>query len=324
MNNSQNSIRVPFDFTVDPRVFESRRLPERSLRRQLPRRAERRACSPTCRYSQKTFGFRGTGGTSTALNDSPFIGLSQLVHLQRAVLRRHRSGESRQLAGRRQPVVRPAHRQLRAATTSRAASRSSTAIAPAATRRVPPDYVFYADYLADAGGAPVLRPAGAVHPGVRPGCRASTRTGWRRAAPSSTSRTTSFYMQDRWRGHRHLSFDVGTRYEKRAGRGDGRHRHGGHRHVRAAPGRHLRPEAATDAVSRRRRTPGTPASTARAQFANNTHRRQPGPHRRVSLHRAGGAGPRLRARLRPEQLRALQRRVPDRQRLLRARACRRR
>ena len=79
MNNAQDTFRVPFNFTIDPTIPEDVSFPNDRFVASY-----RGVLSPRLftevRYSQKTFGFRGSGGTSTVLNDSPIIGLSQLVH----------------------------------------------------------------------------------------------------------------------------------------------------------------------------------------------------------------------------------------------------
>ena len=298
-----------------PRTSE---LPERPLRRQLPRRAERRGCLPTSAISQKKFGFRGSGGTvhepQRLADHRPE---PQSVHYNAQLLRRDRPRESRQLPGRGQPVVRADHAAASARTTSRAASRCSTATRTGGNSQCADRLRRHRRLPADRCRRPVLRRAGTLHPGVRAGRDASTRTGSRRAARRSTRARPSFYIQDTWRATGRLC--VRPRHALREGprRGDRRHPHRGHRHLRAASGGtyditrrrplrragHLR--VVRGQVQRDRSLPTTRRSATRRYSRASTSDRR------------GRAATSRRASTRPTTCRH-RRRVPDGQRLLRA------
>ena len=70
--NSRSATRVPFNFTIDPNVAETPEFPNdrwvASWRGVLSDRM-----FADMRFSQKKFGFRGSGGTATEITASPFI-----------------------------------------------------------------------------------------------------------------------------------------------------------------------------------------------------------------------------------------------------------
>src|SRR5690606_13444006 len=73
-------------------------------------------------------------------------------------------------------------------------------------------YVFDADYLTDAAGAPVFV-NNRLQPVFAPGASLIER--WLPVRGATIDVTTlSLYAQDRWRPLRQLSFDLGLRYER--------------------------------------------------------------------------------------------------------------
>ncbi len=74
-------------------------------------------------------------------------------------------------------------------------------------------YVFFAPYLSGADGRPVVLPNGKFVPIFTP--FDVFINNWQATRGASLDiRTTSFYLQDRWTAGRHLSFDLGVRYER--------------------------------------------------------------------------------------------------------------
>jgi hypothetical protein len=161
-------------------------------------------------YSQRKFAFENDGGTSTNIIDSPFSALS-LVAVYNAPYFDATDPESRnnrqftgnltyyaQKAGRHE--VKGGYEFFRSQDVG-GNSQSST------------NYVFDADYLTDASGAPVLdstqRPIPVFQPGV------SLLENWLpvRGATLNVD-NNSFFAQDHWIVNRHLSADYGFRYER--------------------------------------------------------------------------------------------------------------
>ena len=99
-----------------------------------------------------------------------------------------------------------------ARTTSRAAWSTSRRTRPAATRRARPATCSTPTTCRGRAGRRSTRAAGSS----RRSCPASrsSRTGSRRAAPTSTSRTLSFYLQDNWTLGPRLTLNLGVRHER--------------------------------------------------------------------------------------------------------------
>ena len=177
----------------------------------------RHAASPRVQVSQKKYGFRGTGGTDTDIHASPFITPGRRracrhAALQRAVLRRHRPRGSQQPPVRRQPVVLPDHAErrqprlqgrLRALQVEPDRRQLADVHRLRVRRRLP----------AGASGVPALDGSGSGHPDLRARACRSSRTGCRRAAPSSTSARCRSTCRITGRRPR-LTLDLGVRYER--------------------------------------------------------------------------------------------------------------
>ena len=236
-------------------------LPERRLHRQLPRRAERQAVRRPALLAEDV---RLPRRRRHADRTCQRLAVHQPEHavgaLQRAVLRRDRPGGSQQLPGRRQPVVRPDHAELRH---PRLQGRLRGVQQHAHRRQLA-----VADQLRVQHRLP--------RPDPQPRCSTRRGASSRCSCPGETllenyiptrgaqvdTRTLSFYIQDQWRLGPPL--DVRSRRALREGRrrGDRRHHHRGHERVRAAPGRVVRHLRRRPHASRRPPTRGTPASTA--------------------------------------------------------------
>lgn len=218
MNNARDVFRVPFNFTIDPTIPEDVSFPNDRFVANY-----RGVLSPRMfadfRYSQKSFGFRGSGGTATNLVDSPFIGLSQLVHFNGNYFDATdpEDRNNYQVAGSLSyflttPTlgshdVKGGFEVFNSYRTG-GNSQSSTG------------YVIIADYLTDAGGAPVYDANGRFIPLFEEG--ATFNENWLATRGARIDiRTTSFFVQDQWRATQNLTFDVGTRFERVRGNATG-------------------------------------------------------------------------------------------------------
>lgn len=77
----------------------------------------------------------------------------------------------------------------------------------------PTDYVFYADYLTNAAGAPVLDSEGRLQPVFSTGDNLVQRWLATRNAKLNTT-TQSFFLNDKWQINDHWSANLGVRYER--------------------------------------------------------------------------------------------------------------
>ena len=191
--------------------------------------------------SQKRFGFRGGGGTETAIGYSPFITLTQqLGHFNAPYFDAtdpedrnnlqvtgnvtwYRGTES--LGSHNIKVGFESYRSTRTGGNSQ----SSTG------------YVFDADYMVDANGDPILvnNRLAPVFPYLRLADRDLDPVARR---PDRPQHVTSFFINDNWALNEHLSFNLGVRGEFVSQRGDARRHHDRrHRRDRPASGRVVRP-----------------------------------------------------------------------------------
>jgi len=171
----------------------------------------------TGQFSQKKFGFRGTGGTSTALFDSPFRARGvapgttngQHYHAPFFSALDPEDRDNTQFAGSASYFLTTrgtGTHNLKAGaehfTSSRVGGNSQSAT----------NYVFQSDYLI-TGGVPALDAQGRIIPLYVPGV--SRVQNWLPTPGATMDITTlSFYLQDHWAASDHFSFDLGVRFEK--------------------------------------------------------------------------------------------------------------
>lgn len=209
--NSREATRVPFTFTIDPNIPENPTFPNdrwvASWRGVLSDRI-----FADLRWSQKKFGFRGSGGTNTAIEASPFITITQALSHYNGNYFDATDPEDRnnwQLAGSTSYFVTTSSfgshdikGGFEVYQGNRTGGNSQTASG----------YVFYADYLAGAGGVPVIDGQGRLIPVFETGVSEIERWLPTRGA-NLAIRTSSLYLQDRWQANANLSFDLGARFE---------------------------------------------------------------------------------------------------------------
>ncbi len=171
----------------------------------------------TAQFSQKRFGFRNTGGTSTDIFDSPFRTLGILPGVGGPNLHYNapffdstdpEDRNNKQIAGSLSYFLsspRFGSHDLKAggewfrANNTGGNSQSSTG------------YVFFSDYLTNNGQI-VYDAQGRLIPVFVPG--RSRVTNWLPTRGASINiDTTSFYLHDHWTAGKHFTFDAGVRFE---------------------------------------------------------------------------------------------------------------
>jgi hypothetical protein len=211
VDNTTNSVRPAFDFTIDPNAIESPRIPN-NLMRVSYRGVFGSNAFLEAQYSRKHFGFRDAGGTSTDIFDSPFVTLyQQLGHYNAPYFDatdpedRNNSQFSAALSYLLSTSDLGSH-DIRAGveefTLTRTGGNSQSATG----------YVVNADYLVDSSGQPVME-SGRLVPVFVPGDTMIEH--WVAARETKLDiRTTSMYVQDRWIAGPRLAIDLGARFER--------------------------------------------------------------------------------------------------------------
>ena len=212
LRNSTEQARPSFGFTIDPAAQITRTLPN-DLMVATYRGAVTSSLFAEFQISQKDRGFRGDGGSSTDIRESPFITLTQsLAHYNGPYFDATdpQDRDNRQITGSATYYVdsegfgthsvKGGFEQFRS-TLRGGGSQSSTG------------FVFDADYAVDGSGAPLVDAAGRLVPVFVPG--ESLIENWRpiRGAMLDID-TLSIYVNDNWTVGDHLSFNLGVRAEK--------------------------------------------------------------------------------------------------------------
>jgi hypothetical protein len=210
-NNATEQTRPTFDFSIHPSTIVTRELPNNRVVANW-----RGVLGPrlfgTAQYSQKKFGFRNTGGTSTDIFDSPFITLTQeLGHYNAPYFDSTdpENRDNRQVAGSLSYFLttdRLGSHDVKGGfevfNTNRTGGNSQSAT----------NYVFDADYLTDAAGEAVFGPSNQLIPVFVPG--ETLIENWLATRGSEINiRTTSLYLQDSWAATPRLTMDAGVRFE---------------------------------------------------------------------------------------------------------------
>lgn len=217
IDNSTESVRVPFAFTIDPRVPESPTFPNKLFVANWNGVINPRVLG-TFQFSQKKFGFRGTGGKSTDILDSPFLtrgftaGVPGTLHYNGNYFDSTdpEDRDNRQFAGSLSYFLSTANtgsHDFKAGfdhfTSTRVGGNSQTATG----------YVYNTDYVLGADGKPLLDSQGRIVPAFVPGL--SRRTNWLPTRGAQVDiRTLSLFVQDRWLLNPRLTLNLGARYEQ--------------------------------------------------------------------------------------------------------------
>jgi len=208
LGSRSSSIAPAFGFTIDPAAIVRPEYPGSQFVTTY-RGTARSNAFVEVQYSQKRSGFRNSGGTSTDIFDSPIINPNPLAAYNAPYFDASdpEDRDNRQVTGSvsyfftkwGRHDVKSGAEWFR--TTNRGGN-SQTATG----------YVFDAEYLTDASGRPVLDSTGRLTPTFTPG-----ETVIEQWLPVKGARidikTTSLYVQDRWRISDHWSAEAGTRFE---------------------------------------------------------------------------------------------------------------
>lgn len=210
LNNSRDLTRVTFPFSIDPNAQETPSFPNSRFvtgwRGVLGARAFAEA-----QYSQKKFGFRGSGGTSTNIFDSPFITLTQeLAHYNAPYFDATdpEDRDNRQITGNVSWLMdRGGRHDFKAGTEWYRATNTG------GNSQTSTGFVFIADFATDAAGDPLYDADGRLIPVFVPG-ETLMQTWLPTRGASLNIDTTSLFVQDRWSPHARLTIDAGVRYER--------------------------------------------------------------------------------------------------------------
>jgi len=162
-------------------------------------------------YSERKYSFVGSGGTSTAIVDSPFITLNQdLGHYNARYFDATDPEErnNRQITGNVTYIAEGAGRHEIKGGYEWFRSQNTGGNSQSAT-----NYVFDADYATDAAGTPLLDGNGRLIPVFTPG--ETLQENWLAVRGATLNvDNQSIYAQDHWAVNKHLSADLGVRYER--------------------------------------------------------------------------------------------------------------
>ena len=163
-------------------------------------------------YSQKRFGFRGGGGTSTDIHDSPFLTETLAFGHYNAPYFDATDPEdrnNRQVTGN---VTWYTSSPRFGSHSVKAGFERYTSTRTGGNSQSSTGYVFGADYVVEADGTPVLDAEGRLIP-VFPTFGATIQD-WRATRGARIDiDTTSFFVNDTWALDDHLSFNLGVRGE---------------------------------------------------------------------------------------------------------------
>ena len=215
-----DAVAPTFDFTIDPRISENSSRPNDRWVVGWNGVVSPRTFGEL-RWSQKRYGFRNAGGSDTNVTTgSPFFDVNLGANHYNAPYFDATDPEDRnnwQVAGSLSYFL----------TTSGKGSHDIKGGGELFNSRLtggnsqsPTNFVFEADYVTDASGAPVLSSDGRFIPMFVPGDTYIQQWLATRGAKVDM-RTLSLYVQDTWRAGARWSFDLGARYERVRGEATG-------------------------------------------------------------------------------------------------------
>jgi len=217
IRNQTAQTQPSFAFSVDPNTVVNREQPN-DLWIANYRGVLGSKVFATAQISRRKFGFRNTGGTSTALVDSPFItrgfttGVTATRHFNAPYFDSNdpEDRDNQQIAGSLSYFlttgaagshdIKGGYENF---TTTRVGGNSQSATG----------FVFATDYLVE-GGRITLDATQRPIPIFRPGAGLSRLENWLPTRGAQIDITTqSFYVADRWAYNANLTFDLGVRFE---------------------------------------------------------------------------------------------------------------
>ena len=206
-----DAVRPSFDFTIDPLVSENSSRPNDRWVIGWNGALTPRTVAEL-RWSQKRYGFRGAGGTDTNLTTgSPFFDVNLGNNHYNAPYFDATDPEDRdnwQITGNVSYLW-----TGRGSHDIKVGGEIFNSSLTGGNSQSPTSFVFEADYVTDAGGAPILASDGRFIPMFVPGDTYLQQWLATRGAKVDI-RTTSLYLQDTWRAGPRWTFDLGARYER--------------------------------------------------------------------------------------------------------------
>jgi Carboxypeptidase regulatory-like domain len=207
----------------DPNILVTRQLPNRLFAANYNGILAKKFFT-TVQYSEKKFGFRNTGGTSTAIADSPFRSRGVATGVPTNVFYNApyfdsadpENRNNRQIAG---SVAYTFSTRRGGSHDLKAGAERYTSTRTGGNSQSSTGYVFRADYLV-SGTTPVVDSAGTPVPIFVPGTTRLESYIVNRGAEVNIH-TTSLYLQDHWIASPRLSLDLGTRFEAVRGKATG-------------------------------------------------------------------------------------------------------
>lgn len=215
-NATTHRNRPGLNGTIDPRALVTRTLPNR-----LAVANYNGVLAPTifatAQYSQKQYGLRNNGGTSTSIVESPFrtrgtTGVPANLHYNAPYFDSTdpEDRDNRQLtASIAWSVARP-----RLGTHElKAGAEHFTSAYVGGNSQSSTGFIFYSDYKVDAAGRPLMDADGRLVPRFIPGV--SRVYAWQASRGAQMDiTTTSLFAQDRWRVRPRVTLDLGLRAER--------------------------------------------------------------------------------------------------------------
>jgi Carboxypeptidase regulatory-like domain/TonB dependent receptor/TonB-dependent Receptor Plug Domain len=214
VDNDQETVRPSFSFTVDPNAFENAQFPSELFVVNWNGVINQQMFG-TLQYSRKDATLQ-IGGTSTAIQDSPFITLGVTVPDGFHYNGPYFDGTDPEERDNDQITGSLAYflSSRRTGTHDlKAGFERFNARSVGGNSQSPSSFVFFTDYVVDEAGVPVFDAQGRLIPVWGPGESASNN--WLASRGAELDITSwSFYGQDRWTPARRVTLDLGVRYER--------------------------------------------------------------------------------------------------------------
>jgi hypothetical protein len=209
-NPTTQNQRPSFGFSIDPNTLEDRTL-ENDYVFTNYRGVLRNDLLVEAQFSRRTFGFRGSGGGDLLITNQPFIDINLGEWHYNAPYFSEDDPENRnnkQFTGNVTYFVNTANagrHELKAGYEWFRSQRTG------GNSQSPSGFVFRADYVTDASGAPVFQ-NGRMIPIFEPGVSRIENWISSRGAIMNVD-TNSVFLQDHWTVNNRLSADIGVRFE---------------------------------------------------------------------------------------------------------------
>lgn len=215
-NATTNRNRPGLNGSVDPRTLVTRSLPNRLFVANY-----NGVITPSVfgsvQVSQKHYGLRNNGGTSTAIVESPFrtrgtTGIPANLHYNAPYFDSNdpENRDNRQITA---SIATSVARPHMGTHELKAGLEHFTSTYVGGNSQTSTGFIFYSDYKVDAAGRPLFDADGRMIPRFIPGV--SRLYTWLASRGAEMDiHTSSLFAQDRWRVHPRLTLDLGLRAER--------------------------------------------------------------------------------------------------------------